>query len=552
MSKKHNRFRANMPKEQLDQLRGTEVKAKRTRFGKVYALGANRFQAVTYTEPVHRFNASTHEWEEIDNRFSATPRMQAAKAAWQQGIMPALSHGEPLLECKSGSLDVACSMSGETPFITLINNEGCKLSWGIEGAMSILPETEEAGAESTDNVRCMRENALNHLHGEVVYEGLFAGVDLHCKLGRGFKDELIFTEPESVRNVTFLLESEGREMELTEDQVLVVKDSEDKVVFRLQAPFMEDANHQHGAVTVLLEERNNGVYAMTYVPDAAFLADAAYPVVLDPALDTTQDESAITDTFVSELQTTNFKNHTELYTFIDSYYGKCHSYLKVNNLPEIAANHYITSASLFVHVSTSAAETTPLLCKEVTSTWDPDTITFATQPNHAGHYLDYCTFPQKVDGASYLSYVWRELDLTSPARRWYNGEANYGVVFTPRDESPNTVRLWSSRGTYPPYFVVNYASLAGLESYLPYDSQAAGLAGNGSVSLVNGNLIFSHSDTVTNGNLMPVSVTHYYNSCDADKNEFGLGYGWRTNMHQTLHMERINGEDSLVGTSWWQ
>lgn len=27
------------------------------------------------------------------------------------------------------------------------------------------------------------------------------------------------------------------------------------------------------------------------------------------------------------------------------------------------------------------------------------------------------------------------------------------------------------------------------------------------------------------------------------KNEFGLGYGWRTNMHQTLHMERINGED---------
>ena len=110
MSKKHNRFRANMPKEQLDQLRGTEVKAKRTRFGKVYALGANRFQAVTYTEPVHRFNANTHEWEEIDNRFSATPRMQAAKAAWQQGIMPALSHGEPLLECKSGSLDVACSM----------------------------------------------------------------------------------------------------------------------------------------------------------------------------------------------------------------------------------------------------------------------------------------------------------------------------------------------------------------------------------------------------------------------------------------------------------
>ena len=80
----------------------------------------------------------------------------------------------------------------EAPFITLTNDEDQKLAWGIEGAMSILPETAEPAEESMENVRRMRENVMNHLHGEVVYEGTFAGVDLRCKLGRGFKDELVF------------------------------------------------------------------------------------------------------------------------------------------------------------------------------------------------------------------------------------------------------------------------------------------------------------------------------------------------------------------------
>ena len=87
--KKHNRFRSNMSREQFDQLQGTEIESKRTRFGKVFALGANRFQAVTYTDPVHRFNEKTHKWDEMDNRFSATPRMKEAKAAWQQGVIRA-------------------------------------------------------------------------------------------------------------------------------------------------------------------------------------------------------------------------------------------------------------------------------------------------------------------------------------------------------------------------------------------------------------------------------------------------------------------------------
>ena len=546
--KKHTRFRSNMSREQFDQLQGTEIKSKRTRFGKVFALGANRFQAVTYTDPVHRFNEKTREWDEVDNRFSATPCMKEAKAVWQQGVMPAVSHGDVLLECKTGAMDVACAMSGEAPFINLTDAAGRHLAWGIEGAMSILPEAAEINDVPAQNIRGMREKVLDHLHGEVAYNGIFAGVDLRCKLDRGFKDELIFGEKESVRPITFLLESEGRQMELNEQNMLIVKDEQGKAVFRLQAPFMLDADEQHGEVAVQLLARDNGMYAMTYIPDSTFIENAVFPVVLDPAIESVRGETGIEDTYVKEGSST--LNHTadQVWVCNNSSYGKRYGYMRVVDLPKIDANHFITGAFLNLKNYSAPTAETAMMCSEVLGDWKVDELTFATQPAVNPLYQDYCKFPKS-------KYTWQQLDVTTLARKWYLGN-NKGVMFTPRPENPNTIRIQSSDGSAKPYFTVNYASLAGLESYLTYDSQSAGLAGSGSVSLVNGNLIFAHGDTAMDGNRMPVSITHYYNSCDADKDEFGLGYGWRTSVHQTLHKEYINEEIVYVytdgdGTEHW-
>ena len=548
MNKKHNRFRSNMSREQFDQLQGTEIKSKRTRFGKVFALGANRFQAVTYTDPVHRYNEKTREWDEMDNRFSTTPRMKEAKAAWKQGIMPAVAHGDVLLECKTGSMNVSCAMSGEAPFINLTDAEGRHLAWGIKDAMSILPEADDIDDAPAQNVRGMREKVLDHLHGEVAYNGIFAGVDLRCKLDRGFKDELIFAEKESVRPITFTLESEGRQMELNEQNMLIVKDEQGEAVFRLQAPFMLDADDQRGEVAVQLEALQGGMYAMTYIPDEAFVENAAFPVVLDPAIESVRGETGIVDTYVKEGSSTLYNTADQVWICNNSTYGKRYGYMRVADLPKIEANHFITGAFLNLKNYSAPTAETPLMCSEVLGDWDAATLTFATQPAVNPLYQDYCKFPKS-------KYTWQQLDVTTLARKWYLGN-NKGIILTPSTASPNTVRIQSSDGSAKPYFTVNYASLAGLESYLTYDSQSAGLAGSSSVSLVNGNLIFSHSDTAMDGNRMPVSVTHYYNSCNSDVDEFGLGYGWRTSVHQTLHKEYINEEVVYVytdgdGTEHW-
>ena len=63
--------------EQLQFPAQQELKHLRTRCGKVYALGNNRFRAVVQTTPVHEYDAATHQWVEL----SAEKRQQMATQA---------------------------------------------------------------------------------------------------------------------------------------------------------------------------------------------------------------------------------------------------------------------------------------------------------------------------------------------------------------------------------------------------------------------------------------------------------------------------------------
>ncbi|MFQ7074065.1 MAG: DNRLRE domain-containing protein [Christensenellales bacterium] len=248
----------------------------------------------------------------------------------------------------------------------------------------------------------------------------------------------------------------------------------------------------------------------------------------------------ILDTYVKEGSTQNFSHDERLWISNTNYYGNRLTYLKVVDLPRLGANHFITSAKLCVRNVYAPTADTAIMCTEVLEDWDPETITYDHQPDVSGVYQDYCRVLKN-------QYSWKEFDVTSLARKWYLGE-NHGVQLSAPESESSFSQLHSSETANQPYFVLEYASLAGLESYLTYDHQSAGLAGTGSVSLVNGNLIFAHADTAMNGNRLPVSITHYYNSCDSDKDEFGMGYGWRTSLHQTLHKVLYNGEVAFVYT----
>ena len=303
---------------------------------------------------------------------------------------------------------------------------------------------------------------------------------------------------------------------------------------RFRAVVQTTPVHEYDAAThqwvELSAEKRQQMAAQAHSPIATF-ADST---------NSAENAAGILDTYVKEGSTQNFSHDERLWISNTNYYGNRLTYLKVVDLPRLGANHFITSAKLCVRNVYAPTADTAIMCKEVLENWDPETITYATQPKVSGLYQDYCRVLKN-------QYSWKEFDVTSLARKWYLGE-NHGVQLSAPESESSFSQLHSSETANQPYFVLEYASLAGLESYLTYDHQSAGLAGTGSVSLVNGNLIFAHADTAMNGNRLPVSITHYYNSCDSDKDEFGMGYGWRTSLHQTLHKVLYNGEVEFVYT----
>ena len=301
---------------------------------------------------------------------------------------------------------------------------------------------------------------------------------------------------------------------------------------RFRAVVQTTPVHEFDAAThqwvELSAEKRQQMAAQAHSPIATFADNSA------------DSAAGILDTYVKEGSQQNFSHDERLWISNTNYYGNRLTYLKVVDLPRLGANHFITSAKLCVRNVYAPTADTAIMCKEVLKDWDPEMITYDHQPDVSGVYQDYCRVLKN-------QYSWKEFDVTSLARKWYLGD-NHGVQLSAPKSESSFSQLHSSETANQPYFVLEYASLAGLESYLTYDHQSAGLAGTGSVSLVNGNLIFAHADTAMNGNRLPVSITHYYNSCDSDKDEFGMGYGWRTSLHQTLHKVLYNGEVEFVYT----
>ena len=507
----------------------TEKVEKRTMFSKTYTVGPGKYHAFTSPIPLHKEQSG--KMEELDVSFQPSKESEELKSA-------------------GAFMTIQCGVSGEQPFVTVQDEENHVLSWGLEGAETIRPEAVKEEVKEEDPVVRAFCQAMANAQGTVRYRDVFPGIDMICRHAARFKDEFIYSSPEAARPIVFRMEAKELKLLQEKDESLVVVDAEGKKIYNILAPILTDHEGQEGKVSIVLDETPEG-YCLAYEPDPAFMESAAYPVTLDPAIRTYNQDYAIEDTYVRNISpTTNYSAADRIYaartktTQEDIRYGL----VKVTSLPALGANHFITDASLVFQIVTSSGSNPCTYMREALSDWTASTVTWNNgRPSFSDLVLDY--FKLGTGRATF--------HITSLVKKWYQGEPNYGVVMTPWEQMCSGAYYASDSGVSgKPYLSVEYASLAGLEDYLTYDTISAGKAGTGNVSLVNGNLVFLHSDTQMNGARMPVSVTHVYNSCDADKNEFYCGYGWRTNYHQTLHKEYLDSEVYYVytdgdGTEHW-
>ena len=174
------------------------------------------------------------------------------------------------------------------------------------------------------------------------------------------------------------------------------------------------------------------------------------------------------------------------------------------------------------------------------ATWDSQTITWQNQPGHSDIVEDYAIV------STDQRYRWGITDLV---RDWYASE-NTGVMLKmPNNVESGTVTNWKKFYSVDysmhapqlwPYLNIVYRNTNGLESYWDYTASSAGRAGTGYINNYSGNLVWVRDDIGFGGNRMPVTISHIYNANDSAVDNFGMGYGWRTNFNQLVYQWAAN------------
>ena len=106
------------------------------------------------------------------------------------------------------------------------------------------------------------------------------------------------------------------------------------------------------------------------------------------------------------------------------------SYLKMKSLPALNKGDMIVNARVNLHIiDNSFYDDMNVSAYYVKENWSQSTLTWNNKPDFESDIVDYEIFTASEPDA------WHDWDVTSCVKRWYNGEANNGIMLKAPDES---------------------------------------------------------------------------------------------------------------------
>ena len=542
---------------------GDELVEKREEMVKHFDMGANRYQAVVYSEPVHYRESEEETWQEIDNTLEETVNEQGRRVLRNRANrmhveFPQEMDGGSMAEITDGGRKFAWRFEEEAQPIRAKIRSGAELKHErlMKKAQKLpkyvgrtLESLQAADLETEMETEQERRGEIAKLKSENTYENILPGVSVRYTLGsERVKEDIILSDAAALKHAKLRLPKDF-DYEVSPSRQLLIKDkATGKIVFTMDTPFVYDAAGKETVADIVLTDCGNYI-RLEYIPDAAFMAEAQFPVTIDPTINSTHAVTNIQDTSIGEGQTA--KPYTDPYLMIGKRNGTTRyvSLLKFNTLAVVPASDTVISAVLQM-CPKNAPSSNYIGAYEVKQPWESANTNWASlnpdlESNISKDALE-C-----VSGSS----NWISFDLTNLYRKWCTRDAsgnsnNNGVAFRTPDNitGNNYSELYSSDAytAYRPVMYVNYISHAGLEGWWQYEQMSAGRAGTVYADLFNGNMVLEHSDTVMTGNRNPVSVSHFYNSCLSSSNSYNCGYGWKTDAHQKVTARTHNDRKYLV------
>ncbi|MDE6103858.1 MAG: DNRLRE domain-containing protein, partial [Oscillospiraceae bacterium] len=270
------------------------------------------------------------------------------------------------------------------------------------------------------------------------------------------------------------------------------------------APYMYDSNFAFSSEIKTTLKKEGTEYILTYKPDHKWLTDEerAYPVTIDPTVDTRGYTDKTVDISVVSIASENIASKYNLWVGSYSNYT-VDSYIKFTKLPPRDKKWIISKAKL--NIKTSDNNGSKINAYKIKSDWSIKNV-YKTATEVSDTILDVCDVPDAKD-------KWVYWDITNTVNSWYNGEENYGIKLSSSYLENNQSMFYSANSedsVNAPFLSVEYKTVSS-EQIENRRSVDIGRAGKAEIDDFSGNLMLSREDIGFNGKVMPVNISMIYN-----------------------------------------
>ena len=483
---------------------------KRSSYEKVTLLESG-YHRVELNAEADQYQTEEGEWEEIDNTL----------------VMKDNDDSFDGYENASNSFKVRFAKNASQETLMRIKKGDCEVEFCLKERVKTKSGKFASKAGKLGNYLKKEKRNKKDVEkkcGGLHFNEVAENVDLQYFVeGETVKEHIVLKRKESKRLFEFIIKAKNVNVFLNNENEIEFIEKERRV-FVIPAPFMEDADGNISRnVKYEISQVKEDEYLLQIIPSSEWLDDSErkYPVVIDPTV--SANASALSMRCVTSNNTVYQSNRvgkngsTEYRTYVTVSSG-ARSFDNITNA---------TLALSFSSAYTGVGDIYVTHLVGVGST--------ATSFVEQGEIDD--VFKISDDGLQATA------DVTNILRAWQ--EARYQrrgfSIFGENVSASSSYAQISSIN-----LIVTYQDQKAKKSS-SHQKNGARKAGNSSVDLYAGRLLFEHNDVSFFSNVLPLNVSHEYNSDyyneDADPN-MRLGYGWRLNVQQIVEGVTLSSDVS--------
>ncbi len=524
----------------------SELTEKRDETTKYFAMSDGTIKACIYPQNVHYFESG--KYKEIDNTLVETKE-----------------DGKTYYKNKKNDFSVKMPESFTEDYIEFCDENGY-VKFKLKGATNKKIEKieKEQQKKNTD------KTVVNNVNDKAIFKSIKGNIDIEYDLSGNKLKETIILYKKSKNSFVFDVQTSVASAKVNADNSISFFDSDGTELYIIASPYMTDsAGEYSNAIETKLIKNDTG-YTLTYTPDYEWLSakEREYPVKVDPTLFKAIYKETVTDTYVSNVQSSSNPDIRGKWDVLNIGRRKTNlssgtqltkrGLIRFDIPSEIGKNDCIVDAKLdLVHYTVSNAVSVSGIqidVHELTKSFTESGTWWENQPTFDPIITDYAIVNtnNKFSGStlSYDSY-----NITRLVNKWHNGSStNYGIMLKLHDEettvtSSKQVYYFAKQSTYygsvSKFVEITYRNATGLEDYWSYTTQEFGKYGTGYVNNYNGNLVYIHDDVSFNSLINGFTLSHVYNTNLSSTGTGYYGSGWKLNLVQKLEPITVTGNSSV-------